>query len=337
MSLRVDHGALVARNGFTHYPQRFEEYRYFRGDRTMPSRIIVLDGSGALTFDALSWLSEQRVPLIRINWRGEVVTAVGAGHAINPERVAAQLEAKRNGQALPFAIALIRQKIRNSIETLAVALPPSPEREFATAKLSREAKELIKAPPQSIRALLGIEGRAAFAYFSVWQSLPLRWRGINRRPIPDDWHRIGQRQSFVGKKPKNNNASHPLNAILNYAYAMLESQVRIQTVAVGYDPTIGFLHSGRVGRGRLDFVLDLMEPLRPIADRKVLEFVQAQTFHPADFTIRSDGVCTLNPEMARNVVELISRGTTAEPALNNYIVKFPTRQKHPVRAISRIG
>ena len=49
-------------------------------------------------------------------------------------------------------------------------------------------------------------------------------------------------------------------------------------------------------------MLDLMEPLRPIADRKVLEFVQAHAFHPADFTIRSDGVCRLNPEMAKHVV-----------------------------------
>ena len=61
--------------------------------------------------------------------------------------------------------------------------------------------------------------------------------------------------------------------MLNYAYAVLESQVRIQIVAAGYDPTIGLLHSGRVGRGRHDFVLDLMEPLRPIVDRKVLEFL----------------------------------------------------------------
>jgi CRISPR-associated protein Cas1 len=47
-----------------------------------------------------------------------------------------------------------------------------------------------------------------------------------------------------------------------------------------------------------------MEPRRPIVDRKVLEFVQEHTFHPADFTIRSDGVCRLNPEMARRVVRL---------------------------------
>jgi CRISPR/Cas system-associated endonuclease Cas1 len=66
----------------------------------------------------------------------------------------------------------------------------------------------------------------------------------------------------------------------------------------------GYFHAGRVGRGRHDFVLDLMEPLRPIVDRKVLKFVQAHTFHPADFTMRSDGVCRLNPEMARKIIEL---------------------------------
>ena len=273
MSLRVHRGALVARNGFTHYPQRGEEHRFFRGDRIMPSRIIVIDGSGSLSFDVLSWLSAQQVPLIRINRRGEVVTVVGAGHAPDPVRVAAQLEARRNGRALPFAISLIQQKIRNSIETLSTALPPSPVRDLAVRKLHRETNELAKTPPKSLRALLGVEGRAAFAYFNAWQLLPLRWKGTGRHPIPHEWHRIGQRQSFVPKKPKNNNASHPVNAMLNYAYAVLESQVRIQIVAAGYDPTIGLLHSGRVGRGRHDFVLDLMEPLRPIVDRKVLEFL----------------------------------------------------------------
>jgi CRISPR-associated protein Cas1 len=50
-------------------------------------------------------------------------------------------------------------------------------------------------------------------------------------------------------------------------------------------------------------VLDFMEPQRPLVDRKVLAFVQEHTFHPADFTIRSDGVCRINPEMARRLVK----------------------------------
>jgi len=85
---------------------------------------------------------------------------------------------------------------------------------------------------------------------------------------------------------------------------VLESQVRIQVLAAGFDPTVGFLHAGSAGGS--DFVLDLMEPLRPLVDRRVLKFVQAYTFHPADFTIRSDGVCRVNPELAKLIAKLIT-------------------------------
>ena len=65
VSLRIEAGTLLIRNGFTHYPQKQETYRYFKGDADLPPRIIMLDGSGSLTFDVLAWLNEQRVPLIK--------------------------------------------------------------------------------------------------------------------------------------------------------------------------------------------------------------------------------------------------------------------------------
>lgn len=88
--------------------------------------------------------------------------------------------------------------------------------------------------------------------------------------------------------------------MLNYAYAVLESRVRSEIVAHGYDPAIGYLHS--FDKNRAALVFDLMEPLRPVSDRVVLEFVGDHTFEPADFTIRSDGVCRLNPELAKRMV-----------------------------------
>jgi CRISPR-associated protein Cas1 len=50
---------------------------------------------------------------------------------------------------------------------------------------------------------------------------------------------------------RNRHATHPVNAMLNYAYAVLESQVRIATVSQGLDPTIGYLHMCRPGRAAL--------------------------------------------------------------------------------------
>lgn len=52
--------------------------------------------------------------------------------------------------------------------------------------------------------------------------------------------------NFKSRKNKsyswNMNASDEVNALLNYGYAILESEVRKDINAVGLDPAIGFLH-----------------------------------------------------------------------------------------------
>ena len=55
--LKVEADTLLITCGFTHYPQPREEYRLFPGDRQLPSRIVILDGDGSITLDALEWLS----------------------------------------------------------------------------------------------------------------------------------------------------------------------------------------------------------------------------------------------------------------------------------------
>ena len=105
------------------------------------------------------------------------------------------------------------------------------------------------------------------------------------------------------------NTAHPVNAILNYAYAVLQSQVQIKAVAEGYDPMLGIMHYDRDGAPA--FVFDMMEPERPKMDRAVLTFLKSEALHPADFTIRGDGVVRLNPELARTVSGLAARGALA--------------------------
>src|SRR5271169_2618753 len=48
-------------------------------------------------------------------------------------------------------------------------------------------------------------------------------------------------------------------------------------------------------------VCDLTEPPRLVAGRIVLDFVQSHMFLRKNFTIRNDGVCRLNPEMAPHI------------------------------------
>jgi hypothetical protein len=47
-----------------------------------------------------------------------------------------------------------------------------------------------------------------------------------------------------------------------------------------------------------------MEPERPVTDQGVLKFIKGNVFDPADFIIRPDGVCRLNPETARVIAQL---------------------------------
>ena len=52
------------------------------------------------------------------------------------------------------------------------------------------------------------------------------------------------------------------------------------------------------------FALDHMEPMRPVVDRAVLQLINETTFTGADFVIQNDGVCRMNPELARRVAQL---------------------------------
>ncbi len=99
--------------------------------------------------------------------------------------------------------------------------------------------------------------------------------------------------------------------MLNYAYAVLQRQVRIAVVSQGLDPAIGYLHTSQPGRVAL--VYDLMEPLRPRVDHLALDFLRSHTFYPTHFVLSTNGACRLHPQLARK--------TTTRLALNNAVMQ----------------
>jgi CRISPR-associated endonuclease Cas1 len=298
--LNVHSGTLLIKCGFTHHPQKPEEYRFFPQDRQLPSRIVILDGDGSITFDALQWLSEQDVPLVQISWRGEVVSVGGANYAANPELVHRQLEIKNSISGFEYSKWLILKKIENCFTTVKHISGNAPEVQLILNQINSQAELIKNNKPQNLSALLGIEGTAAAAYFRYWYTLPLRWKGIGKKPIPEEWMRIGSR---IAAHDSNQFARHPINAILNYAYGVLENQVRGQLVSAGIDPTIGYIHSCDYKRHSL--VFDLMEPIRPIMDSRILQFAQKWTFSPSDFILNKNGTCRLHPQFARFIVKSV--------------------------------
>lgn len=291
-TLRIEQGTLLIKQGFSHYPQKAEQFRYFKGDLELPKLILLLDGSGSLSFDVLGWLGEQGVALARVQWSGEpVVYASGAGFIGNPDNLQWQYETQSNEQLrLEFARKLICDKVRNSLVTLRKHVPDSPYREKAIAKANETLATLPDCPLIEMNDLRSIEGECAARYFAAWKPIELQWKAGGRYPIPDTWRQYRARSSILtGRKARNWKASHPINAILNYAYSVRLAQLQVQAVIDSYDPFAGIMHHYR--REVPAFAYDLIEPERPKVDAAILAFAQKQTFSGADFILRKDGVC----------------------------------------------
>jgi CRISP-associated protein Cas1 len=319
LSIRVDKGCLVVRDGNTHYPADKREWRFFNGALDLPPTIIVVDGSGEITLDAIDWLSTQSVPLIRLKWNGQFASIVtNGGQAASSDKVYWQ-ERTRNDPAarLRFARDLIHDKALSTLVTMEEHVPRSPVWENAHKSIAARTGLIEKRSPRSIEELLGLEGSIANEYFRAWSAIDLKWKALRQRPIPDDWKTYKSRSALRDEQRGNRGATHPVNAMLNYAYGVLISRTQVQLIAEGYDPTIGILHGRESERGTYPaFALDRMEPMRPVVDRAVLQLVASTTFAGGDFSIQPDGVCRLNPRLARHVVLLCSEHCAASGSLS---------------------
>lgn len=309
VSLRVDKGTLLIRDGFTHWPQERAEHRLFKGARDLPPRIVMIDGSGSLSFDVMSWLSEQSVPLVLLDYQGEVVSVVGgAGFATNPEKVQWQIETRNDPERrLAFCCELIAEKLKTSLQTLATVIPNSPARMVAISHIEAALNRIRRGMVMSVEDLRMVEAVAAASYFKAWQGLPLSWQSRTKYPVPEAWSVIGARgSSGRRRRVSNRNAKHPLNAMLNYAYGMMSIRLHIEAIAEGYDPRRGIMHHDRDDGDAFAWVFDMIEPRRALVDAAVLKFALKTPLTGADFVLRSDGVCRLAPQLARHICRVVA-------------------------------
>jgi CRISPR-associated protein Cas1 len=316
--LFIERGTLRVQNGFTHHPQPRETWRFFPGKWQHPSRIVILDGAGSVSFEVLKWLEENDTPLVHIDWRGRVVQVTGGlGYSPDQRLVDLQRASKSGDHPLQIATQLVREKAKNTITTLSDLPAGNEVVRAAISQIATFAQNIEEEKPNSIDALLGQEGGLARAYFSAWRVQQIKWAAKDQDLMPADWHRVGMRISRISKKArKNRHATHPVNAMLNYAYAVLENQMRAAVVGQGLDPKLGYMHGNNAGKDGL--VFDLMEPLRPVVDRMILNLVRNRILARADFTITREGECRLNPQLARMVVAIILTDLLIEQHLERF-------------------
>ena len=108
--------------------------------------------------------------------------------------------------------------------------------------------------------ILAIEATAAVAHWALWRDLPAQF--ARHSEVPEHWRTFGPRSSpLTGRLLR---AATPGNALLNYLYRALESEMVIALRGVGLDPGIAIFHLDRERRSSL--ALDAIEAVRPYVD-----------------------------------------------------------------------
>ena len=92
--------------------------------------------------------------------------------------------------------------------------------------------------------------------------------------------------------------------MLNYGYAILESEIRKDINAIGLEPTVGFLHE--LAQSKTPLVYDIQELFRWLVDLSVLQLLEEKKLKKSDFIVTENYNLRLKPTTAKILIEKIS-------------------------------
>src|SRR6266478_816484 len=279
ISVCVDRGHLTFRDGIGTARREGRLPRVRHGLR----RLVVVGSDGMVSLAALRWLADQDAAFVMLDRNGSVLVTTGPARTADARLRRAQALAQQSGVAVRIARELIGQKLvgqeRLAREKLADCTAADT---IARMRVGVSRTDTI----QEIRLL---EANAAYAYWSAWHSIPIMFSKVDARRVPDHWLTFGSRVSPLSASPRL--AINPANAILNYLYALLESETRLAAAAVGLDPALGLLHADTQWRDNL--ACDLMEPVRPQVDAYLLDWITREVMRREWFFEERNGTCRL--------------------------------------------
>lgn len=292
-SVSVTNSHLLIRDGLG---RARRERRLSRSQRTV-RRIVILGHTGHITLDAVRWCHDTGISLTTIDTDGRVLMTAGAAGRDDARLRRSQAAAANSDVGLNIAKAMLRAKIDGQATVASTHLTA----DSAAQVIAGLADQLIHA--DNLAAARAIEATAANAYFGAWSTnVSVQFASKDGDRVPDHWTYFAVRHSPInGSSPRT--AADPINAMLNYSYALAESECQLALIALGLDPGLGIVHTDKKNRDSL--ALDLLEPLRPIADDHVLTLVDRRHFTTGDFHETRVGACKLLPPLTHDLADAI--------------------------------
>ena len=274
----VERGHLVLEDGIgERIRTRFPRVRH--GLR----RLVVIGSDGSVSLAAIRWLADQDAAFVMLDRDGTVLATTGPVRPSDARLRRAQALAYQTGAAIEIARFLISEKLKGQEEIVRNVFGNL----ITAEKISYAGTAITTAP--TIDAIRFFESQAALAYWNSWKFVPINFPKKDLHRVPNHWRLFDARVSSLTGSPRL--ATNPANAMLNYLYAVLESETRLAVAALGLDPGLGVLHVDAQFRDSLAF--DVMEPIRPKIDAYLLQWIRHETLKRDWFFEQRNGNCRL--------------------------------------------
>ena len=302
VKIYVERGHLVVHDGIG----RDRETRRFNRATSKLDRLVVIGHTGFITLEAMRWIKDVGASFVQIDADSNVVAMSvsewysSSRHLRRAQVLAAETEVGRRQLAQLLKVKLIEQA--RLADELLEHRPPRKGRDRRTndpqGAILAQIPELERATTMNeLRLAESIAGRQ---YWQCFADLPIRFERRWRAQVPEHWHRAGPRTS-PGDCKRAKRAQTPTHAILNYLYAILQTEATIAAQRMGFDPTLGLMHADK--RYRPSLASDLMEPARPAADRIVVELLGGRELMRGEVVETRQGICRLGVPLARELAK----------------------------------
>ena len=271
---------------------------------------IIIDGhTGNITFEAMRWLSKHNINLTLLNWNGQLLANVMPEQPKSGKLRIKQYQKNLDPDArFGIALKIVQTKVEHSLNLLEELSRFYQSVDFTNIRKAVEKEDLFLLDvmknsekqdiSKSIKQLMTYERRIA---------------GIYHDNLTRIFNQLYPEFNFTGRKNKsssrNYNASDEINALLNYGYAILESEIRKAINGIGLDYSIGFLHE--INQSRTPLVYDIQELFRWLIDVSVIQLLEEKKNKKSDFIITENYHTRLGEDVAKRLIEKINSNFNA--------------------------
>ena len=286
-SINVEKSKLIIQNKLNNTKYEFYPHKINHDN-------IILDNhSGNISFDAIKWLLKHDIQISILNWNGNLLgITLPESPKLGNLRIKQYQKYLDNKIRYQIAENIVFAKVQSSFNLLKELSKfylidiDKIKTEFE-AELGSYLDKLKKY--QSFANLLSYEGRIAQVYFDALGTI---------------FAKISPKFNFETRKGKesnrNYNAADEINALLNYGYAILESEIKKTVNSVGLDPAIGYLHE--IYPSKTPLIYDIQELFRWIIDLSVIQLLQNHKLNKSDFILTENYNIRLKEHVASHFI-----------------------------------